>query len=102
MDQHQHVDSSYPCDVQSAQGESFASRGIPNNQNCTRDDINQASPEHFSVEINKNVVDNGSKRKLTSAVRQHFERKSINGKIRQFVWVVKEFLLVELRILLHI
>ncbi|KAJ8424188.1 hypothetical protein Cgig2_033666 [Carnegiea gigantea] len=26
MDQHQHVDSSYPCDVQPAQGESFAHR----------------------------------------------------------------------------
>ena len=60
MDQHQHGGSSDPCDVQSAKGESFTPRGMPNTQNCTRDDINQANPEHFSVETNENGVDSGS------------------------------------------
>lgn len=80
MDQHQRGDSSDPFDVQSAQGKLFSRTGIPNTQNCTRDDINQANLEHFSVETNENVVDSGSKKKLTSAVWQHFERKSIDGK----------------------
>jgi len=80
MDQHQHGDSFDPCEVQLAQGESFAPRGMSHIQNCTRDDINQANPEHFSVKTNENGSDSGSKQKLTSTVWQHFERKSINGK----------------------
>ena len=59
-DQHQHGDSSNPYDVQSAEGESFTPRGMPNTQNYIRDDINQANPEHFSVETNENGVDSGS------------------------------------------
>ena len=76
----QHGDSSDPYDVQSVQEESFTPQGIPNTQNSTQVDINQPNHENLSAETNENGADSGSKRKLTSDVWHHFQRKSINGK----------------------